>query len=391
MLKYISILIIMMSLFSACKSLKRLLPEGPVLSVKERTKLENLKNRAVHYKSEPLVNFPIIPLQIWAATYDLDIVLVSDNPKWNMHELARLQTPNGPIWIMKDALNETMEQSIVADFKEVTSWLPEIPVKRKYYPIEVKDQSTDKALNLNFKYENLAGEICEVHYEGPYPTKNQPKRNGSTMGHSKTQLIAVLDLSKRNFAKKASIAFDGKPAKIKKILGIVPFQMALMQTQAGISIGKIHQFLENDRLLTRHELNDITLMQEWKIKEVEQGKLMIQENELRAISYQFNNNNELEKAFVDIKTPNHRAFEIHFYPALPDLSRKFEGIVSATFVMDVNGQKSHAMGKIDVSWTEKGPELLVSPIKPWWVEDRPMKISYEIQNSDKVDIKAIMR
>jgi hypothetical protein len=370
------------------------MPEGPVLTEKERSQIASRLHSNVKYTSAALLDFPIIPFQIWAATYDLDIVLVTDNPKWNMHELARLQTPQGPIWIMKDALNSTMEQSIISDLPEIYSWLPEIPVERKYYPIQVTDRSTEKYLNLDFKYENMAGELCEIHYEGPFPTKKQPKRNGSTMGHSKTQLIAVLDLPKRNFAKKAAVSFDGKKAKIKKILGLVPFQMALTQTQAGISAGKTTHWINDDTVCIRYHVVSPAfdkLDQFWTITKDDKGVTLSQKNELRSIVYRFNEEKELLSAFVNIHCPEHKAFEISFFPALPDFSRKFDNKAESTFIMDVNGQRSHAKGLIASYWTVSGPKLIITPQKPWWVADRPMQINLNFLDNKLVEIISKMR
>lgn len=387
----ISAIIMLAAFLNACKSVKILLPKGPVLSKIERQKIEKNKKLEISYTKESSSEFPLIPFQVWAATYDLDIVIVSDNPKWNMHELARLQTPKGPVWIMKDALNSTMEQSIVADIDDVESWLPEIPVKRKFYPVKVKDSSSAKMLNLDFEYENMAGEICKIHYEGPFPTKKQPKRNGSTMGHSKSQLIAVLDLPVRNFAKKANIYFDGKAAKIKKILGMVPFQMALKQTQAGISIGKLEQYKFADKILTKHLDKKIEIVQEWILQKRDEAVILSQDNELRTINYQYNILHELEKAYVDIKIPQHRAFEISFYPALPDFGRTFNGTCESIFIMDVNGQKSHAMGKIISECTESGVKISIEPLKPWWVNDRPMKSEINAIGEKHYQIFSLMR
>jgi hypothetical protein len=378
---------------TAC-GLKRLLPEGPALKEKQRDKiLNNSPATKVSYTGAAKVDFPILPIQVWAATYDLDIVIVSDNPLWNMHELARLPGPDGPIWIMKDALDSTMEQSIIANLPEVQEWLPEIPVKRKYYPVEVKDSSTDKMLKLHFKYENLAGELCEIYYEGKRPTTKRGKRNGSTMGHSRSQIMAVLDLPFLNFGKKTSISFDGKPAKVRKVLGLIPFRMALIQTQAGMSIGHYRQYKDGDKYITEHLDKEVKTVQEWMLQTSENKTTFTHNGLLRNLVYEYKGTDtlELQRAWVDLKYPEHRAFEIHFSPALPDLRRPFEGTVQSTFIMDVNGQKSHAYGIIEASWTKDGPQLRIIPQAPWWVKDRPMEslIRFDEKESSEITIKRI--
>lgn len=374
---------------SAC-GLKRLLPKNKVLSSKKRAAiLEEKREGEVIYKGEARLDFPILALQAWAAAYDLDIVIVSNHPKWNMHELARLSTPQGPLWIMKDAIEPTLEQSIIANISEVESWLPEIPVKRKYYPVEVTDNSTDKWLDLDFKYENRAGELCEIHYEGKPPRTKQAKRNGSTMGHSKDDLIAVLDLPLRNFGKKTSIHFDGKPYKVKKILGLMPFKMALVQTQAGLSVGHYRFERKGEELIQTYLDKDTICTQKWEMHSIKEGVLMEQKTELRNLSYQFEEKGaywELKGAKVQLWNSEQPDFEIHFAPALPDLRYRFEGRYTSSFIMDVNGQESHAIGRVEAYWTTEGPQLDIIPEKPWWVADRSMQVKMKIENGG-VEVK----
>jgi hypothetical protein len=384
-------IVLLMINLSAC-SIKRLLPKKKVLSTSKRTEILAQKRvENIQYKGDSKLDFPIIPLQVWAAAYDLDIVIVSNHPKWNMHELARLSTPDGPLWIMKDAIEPSLEQSIIANIPEVETWLPEIPVKRKYYPVEVQDKSTDQWLNLDFKYENRSGELCEIHYEGKPPTKKQPKRNGSTMGHSKDQLIAVLDLPLRNFGKKTSISFDGKPYKVKKILGLMPFKMALVQTQAGLSIGHYRFEKQGEEIIQTHLDKDTICQQKWEMTAKKDGVWMEQKNELRTLAYHFEEKGpylELSKARVQLWNAKQPDFEIHFAPALPDLRYRFEGRQVSTFIMDVNGQESHAIGQVEAYWTEDGPQLDVIPQKPWWVADRPMQAAIQFLG-EGVDVKIL--
>jgi len=139
--------------------LKRMLPEGPALTTTERDNWQsNLKSDTV-YTSLPVVDYPVIPAMVFGATYDLDIVIVTRNPKWNMHEYAMIETPDGPLWLAKDAQeNEALEQTLVANASEPYEMMPEIPVLRKSYPLEVIDHSTDETIDVTISYENFIGE-----------------------------------------------------------------------------------------------------------------------------------------------------------------------------------------------------------------------------------------
>ena len=99
----IVLILMLFQILSACKNLKKMLPEGPALTTKQRQKVLSNPSFNIQYTGPPKVDFPVLPIQIWAATYELDIILVSNNKDWNMHEFAKLVTRQGDLWIMKDA------------------------------------------------------------------------------------------------------------------------------------------------------------------------------------------------------------------------------------------------------------------------------------------------
>jgi hypothetical protein len=69
---------------------------------------------------------------------------------------------------------------------------------------------------------------------------------------------------------------------------------------------------------------------------------------------------------------------ITFNPPIPDVRWPFNGRRNSSFVIDVNGQESFAMGEVEAYWTESGPRLHVAPKAPEWVASRPMtaRINY---------------
>ena len=363
----------MLSFFS---NLLELLPQKPVLTtIQKNSKTASLPSKhTIDYAKEPLVNFPVLPFQVWAATYDLDIVLVSNHPEWNMHEFARLNTPKGDVWIMKDADEATRTQSIVTSEKNVSDWLPELPIQQDHYPVIINDKSKDKMLDLSFEYKNRAGELVQASYKGKYPKTKMSKRNGSTMGHSKKDLLVVLDLPVRDFGKKGSITYDGKTYSIKRLLGIKPFIMALQQTQAGLSTGVVIQNQEEGSLITEHQN---TIKQKWQQIQSDSSLTIRQENEFRTINYEFIRDAEyllLQRATVKQWDHKQQSFSIDFYPALPDFRYPFDGVVTSQFFMDVGTGKNHAIGTLSIGWnSEKELQINFYPDAPWWVKDRPLR------------------
>lgn len=393
LLSKLFLLLMLFQFVTACKSLKRMLPEGPALTSQERQEVLNQEAHSVKYQGAPLVGFPVLPIQIWAATYELDLILVSKHPDWNMHEYAKLETPDGDLWIMKDAEEGSLDQYIVADLPNIEAWLPELPVVRKSYPVKVNDKSTDKVLDLSFSYENIKGEQVEAWYQGKRPQTELKKKNGSTMGHSRNQLLVALHLPYRDFGKKAGISYNGQPYKMDKLLGLVPFQMALTQTQGGASSGAFEMRVEGEgRLTTVHPSTGKPVLQYWSIQKAANKTVVKQQNEFRSLVYEFEGTEtlELKSAYVQQWNKEKAGATITFSPALPDLRRPFEGAYTSNFVLDIAGQNNNATGSVTVRWKNGKAELEVNPTQPWWVIDRPMltTIGYE-EGKALIDIKML--
>lgn len=381
-LQRILIIFMISQIVSACQNLKKMLPEGPALSNKERESYLSKPPHQISYNDVAKVDFPILPLQVWAATYELDIILVSTNPDWNMHEYALLKTPKGDLWVMKDAEEGTLNQFIITDLPDVQDWLPELPVTRKSYPVKIVDKSTEKNLDMSFYYENMKGQKVEASYQGKRPTTALKKKNGSTMGHSRQQLLVALDLPYRDFGKKASISYDGKFYKMDKLLGLVPFQMALTQTQGGASSGQFTMQSENGQLTTTHQTQSQPCTQNWTIEQKNGQTIVQQKNDFRSLVYEFSGTEKLElkKAYVQQWNKKEKGVSIEFSPALPDLRFPFEGEFTSNFVMDIAGKNGNAIGTVTALWKDGQAQLLVNPTKPWWVTDRPMKTVINYQN-----------
>ena len=379
------LVLMLLQLTNACKNIKRMLPEGPALTAKERQKVLSQAKHTINYTAAPKVDFPVLPIQVWGATYELDIILVSQHPAWNMHEYAKLQTPQGPLWVMKDAEEGSLDQYIVTDLPQVYEWLPELPVVRKSFPVEIVDNSTEKMLDMAFRYENIKGEKVEATYKGKRPKTELKKKNGSTMGHSRNQVLVALNLPYRDFGKKATISYDGTAYKMNKLLGLVPFQMALTQTQGGISAGKFVMEKESGNLSTTHPTQGASVSQNWTVEQKDGKTIVQQKNEFRTLCYEFEGTEtlELKVAYVQQWNEKEKGVRIEFSPALPDLRRPFEGEFSSNFVMDIAGENNNATGTFTAKWEDGKALLFAHPTKPWWVTDRPMKttINYEAKKA----------
>jgi hypothetical protein len=100
-------------LLLGCAALRDVAPQKPVLDAAGRSAYDLAQPSGAAYTSEPRLGWAVIPVQIFGLRYALDLVIVSDHPDWVMHEYARIDLPDGPLWMAKDA-GVDREQTITA-------------------------------------------------------------------------------------------------------------------------------------------------------------------------------------------------------------------------------------------------------------------------------------
>ena len=375
-------------------SLTRMLPKGPVVDEATRRAVwQEAEPSGVDYTSAPQVDSPALPFLVFGLRYDLDIVLVSDHPKWEMHEYARLQGPDGPIWLAKDTRASDGNQLLVADRQMVDGALPEIPLARRPTGVQVDDRSTDSRLDLDIRYENFDGEQVDVHYEGPQPDDELARRNGSTMGHSRHQVLAVLDLPNRTFGTAASLTIGGRRWGIRRALGLKPMRLAIRQTQGGIPEADVEMRPAADGAFqTIHRLpGGRTMARTWQSHQDADRLIVAESSPLRRLIYRFDVRPdgalELSSASVRAYGDDHRTFHIAFSPALPDLRRSFRGTHHSRFVIDVGGQPNHAVGEVRVTSDRQRATVRVRGSEPWWVADRCVASTLAREGDDRMTMQ----
>lgn len=356
-------------------ALGRMLPEGPAVSGEQRRTIwtGETPNRA-EYRSPPRVERPVLPFLVFGVPYDLDIVLVSQHPDWDMHEYARVRTPEGPVWLAKDTREEDGDQLLVSGSRLLHESLPEIPLESRLSPVRVADSSEGNRLDLAVDYENYAGQEVSVEYAGPKP-KPVERRNGSTMNHSRHQALVVLDLSHRSFGHRASIRIGGEGYRLTRAVGVQPLQLAIRQVQGGIPDTRLLQRGGEGAIATRFGPSDAEgPTRTWQVERQGEAVVVRQTNALRTLTYRFlapgDDRLELVAAEVGFWNRESPIFRIEFQPALPDVRRRFEGSRRSRWVMDVGDEVGHGQGIVEVRSTDEGAELAFEGKSPWWVADR---------------------
>ncbi len=365
----------MLVLLLAC-GLRDVMPGPAALNAEARDALEPAvgaalaDGRPVAYLAPPRVRFPVPALQVFGLRYDLDIVAVSDHPDFVMHELARISTAEGARWIAKDSTVDR-EQCVATDIAEPLGWAAEVPVRRVPSPMTVDDQSSASRIELSVEYTNCLGSPTRIRYSGPAPTRPSKPRNGNTMGHSQKAVAALLDLYLFRPGGQITVEIDDQRREIVPLVGLAPQVYALAQVQGGFAV--VDASMEGDEAgftLTRPG-RDITwpthAHEDWRV--VEHGWL-VRESPVSTLLYHFVEG-ELDRALVTQQ--GSVVTEVVFSPRLPDVRRRFEGTARSTFAVDINGQRGHGTGTVDVRWEGDDVVIDLVPSAPEWFADRPMR------------------
>jgi hypothetical protein len=369
----------LLPLLAGCAAVSRMLPGPPALSAEDRLAYELPAPSGAAYTGPARTETPVLPLQVWGLRYALDVVLVSKDPDWNMHEYARLDLPTGPLWLAKDA-DADGNQGIVADLPDITGWIPEVPAPRTAGALAVTDHSTATRADLRFAYTNPHGEPTVVTYAGPMPTEPSKPRNGNTMGHSKRAVAVLLDLHLFRPGGDATVNIGGKDWGIKKLLGLYPLKFILAQTQGGFAVTDFRVDPHDGGFtLTRPS----TASTPWPTAATEEWQVADgwarRESPIVSLRYHYRDG-ELDRAQawqVGVDVP---VTDVLFHPALPDLRRPFPGTIESSFAVDIAGQKGHGTGLVRCSWVDADTvKVEMIPLAPRWFADRPMEttIHYE--------------
>ncbi len=213
-------------------------PLAPVLSGWERVQGFALEEGSTaQYSGSPIVAAPVLPFMAFGAAFDLDLI-VATKGDWSMHEFVRTTLPGGKVrWGVLATRADTGDQVLLAEHESIDLMYPEIAIDRHATKIDVTDESTAEEIRVTVRFENMDRLPVEANFVAKAFSTHEKRRNGQTMGHSRNQLLAGLDISHSESAFDANIKVDGKALSITRVGGILPFQFVAMQAQGGLSIG----------------------------------------------------------------------------------------------------------------------------------------------------------
>jgi len=329
------------ALFSVGCGVKDYVATGPTLSEKERALWLDRPALNVPYTGEVLFPIPPPPFQLFALHYSEDIVIETRHPAWAMHEYARVEVDGRSLWIAKDS-DVNGVQTVTADLDDLRSWLPEVPAPRREGPVEVVDRSDDAAVDVDIRYTNPAGEEVAVSFRARRPEKVQKKRNGSTFNHSNQIASVVLDIPRRQLSgAKASVTYNGEPARLRRLFGLVPIVALLDQTQAGFAAASMQLTADAGTLsVTRPAPGDTWATRDrasWDWDPVS-GYLRAQ-GLATTTTWRFQETGDVSLGLIEVwvEQGGEELTRLALSSPLPDLRRPFDGDHERRFTIEVGG------------------------------------------------------
>lgn len=231
-----------LSLMTACGG--KIKPKGPVLTPYERARdFAKTDYSPAKYASglPAFTDAPVLPFMAFGMPFDIDVAIGLKDDRWDMVEFARMQTQDGPQWLVLESRAGTKDQVLVSNHPDVNVMLPELPLERKLSNLVVTDRTTSDGLDIEVRYDNSDNEPVTAVLQGDPPTKYLKKRNGNTMGHSASSLMAVLDVSSGESLFKGEVRINDRRVPNAKVAGFVPMRFTLTQAQGGIAAGTYQQ------------------------------------------------------------------------------------------------------------------------------------------------------
>lgn len=367
------------SVVSSCAGVRDYLPEKSPLSEDARQAWLAGSVRPSPQSGPPEDVAPVPPLQLFSAYYPRDIVLETRKSGWTMHEYAQVQIGERVVWIAKDSDSRGV-QTVTADLPNLESWLPEIPVPRMQGPVSVDDRSSERALDVTITYDNPRGVPMQVDFRAPLDAELEKKRNSSTFDHSRQAASVVLDVRRRKLSGvTAQVAFGAEPARVRRVLGLVPVRALLEQVQSGFAAASMRAEPQTSALALQRPAPGTP----WPTQSDETWAWTGREgtgtlrHRLHGVEHRLRfSAGGLERAEVHVEGLDAPGLELRLSAPLPDVTRPFEGLVERRFVAFVGGQ-AHGYGTIDAEWTEGGATVWVRPQAPRWFRARPLKSRIE--------------
>lgn len=362
------------------------IPRGPSLSAEEQAAWLEGETRPITYTGAPAVSIPIFPFQVFALRYEEDIVLETDHPHWSMHEFARVRIGDREEWLAKDSDAQGL-QTVTADLPDIEQWFPEVPVPRRVSEVEVEERSTPEMLDVRLAYRNPLGEWTVLEFRSPRPPERASRRNGSTFNHSAQAVAAVLDIPARQLkGTEARISYDGRPAGVRRVLGLVPVKALLEQTQAGFCAAsmRLSEEVEGGDLLVERPVPGT----EWPTRAHEtwtrEKDRLRYRNRTSAWTYAFEEGG-LSAVTVHQAGRPQPLLRVLLSAPLPDLARPFSGEVVRRFALEIDG-RIHGHGEMTARSSEDGAVLDIRPVAPSWFAARPMRSWIRFVDPRTVDV-----
>ncbi|HCP45666.1 MAG TPA: hypothetical protein DIU15_06475 [Deltaproteobacteria bacterium] len=334
---------------------------------------------------------PVLPFRLWGLHFDEEMLFeLADHHRFAMVEIARVQTLDAG-WVWFALIAE------VDGTQHVAVGAPEHVRLGQGFPAPVYDGAlvverthTEKHLTYVFSLTLPGGEQLEGTVRSRGAGVVPPARNGNAMNHSKSRVLAVLDLEQFNWAE-PTVRIDGVEARVRSLAPGLLYSFRLRQSVGGMAAGSFHQAplvataslapeaTARPAFVLVDEGQDDSQGLMFEKRLVGDEVLLSAREAVVDLNYRFQGGTEdglagpLELREAEVIHGDRSAFRVQFNPSLPDLRYPFSSTFEGRMVAGANGQEGYMTGRVRARWADGVAVVDFLPDRPFWACERPVR------------------
>jgi hypothetical protein len=373
-------------LLTSCAPLRDYMPQGAAVNPRQASAFLVTAPR-VAPTGPALTDLPVLPFTVFGLRYSMDFILQSDEAAVDMLEIVMVEVPadlaeNGEAWFAKTS-NQDGVQSLFSNHQEIATWLPGLMAPRFALPerFHLSTARTQGKTQVAVEFPLPDGRILRATSQAKSAPKRAKKTNSSTFNHSQDIAMALLEVAAKDASGSAALWLDGEPIALKKVLGVIPIKAFLKQTQGGISTAQLNVHRSGDQGVELER-------SQFGIESCEEKTdRLVCENPLTTTTYRFQQGGLVEAVVQQWSLEP--VFRLTFNAPLPDLSRKFDGLVDRRFVADVGALKGAGIGTLQAQWLGEELRITIRGQKPRWFAARPMQSTLRFNKTGGYSLETV--
>ncbi|MEC7987580.1 MAG: hypothetical protein VX278_20605, partial [Myxococcota bacterium] len=317
----------------------------------------------VYREQEPLQSEPIIPFWASALRFDRDVMIaLEDDGDWGMLEIAMIKdAEDKEVWFALDSKKNGQQFIGLPDHPQAEHLASLFPLTRYRAAPQVLREGNELAI----QYRRIDG--ADISFRIPFRDKMRPpaKRNGHAMNHSQGDMLALLDISSLDLQ---PVRWESGQRRRAQKVAWKSISGVMQQTVVAM---KRASWQQKEREIDGVEMTS----------QIVDGRYCLQ-NDVQ--SYCFDQiEHERQLRYIELFQPlrGDSIAKISLNPSLPDLRFLPLEKRCSKMMVSIGTRAGYQTGKICVSPTENGVQVLIESLQPSWAKERPLLTELLMDNN----------